>query len=423
MSRGDGISYYAGEFLISPCGLELSMNWCGHDCSYCFANATSPNRRADVRSVMGLLANFRQRTTREARLLQAGIPVLVSNHVDPFAGTNAEQFEPIWEIAVSQGVQIAWQTRGAHKPQRRILDRVIKETPRSVWYVSIPMWDDAIRKRVEPRAPSIGSRLDLIAQLVEAGHVVTVGVNPLSLEWLPDYEPLLDHLKVAGVWGIWVQVPYFSKSFKAQIRPDQRTAMGEDFMAECGEFGSPHDVAHARQAMEYAVSIGLQVYSTSYEKPTQFFAPYKEVYGSVMPYRHQLVNVADAILQTDGPDVDGKDYLIVRLDDAMQTFHPLPLPIDYKKYLHHKNSTEFRRVTGALTGPLPSINPDQLWQILWNDEWFARSMGMLRFNQFAYASIRGNDVITPLLDADGNRLMVYRPTGWKYRYANTPELA
>lgn len=35
---GDGIRAYAGEFLTSPAGLELSMNWCGHACTYCFAN-------------------------------------------------------------------------------------------------------------------------------------------------------------------------------------------------------------------------------------------------------------------------------------------------------------------------------------------------------------------------------------------------
>jgi hypothetical protein len=99
---GDGICAYSGEFLISPAGLELSMNWCGHDCSYCFANLNKPNRRADLASIMGLLANFRSRQTREARLMQAGVPLLVSNHVDVFAGTNAEQFEPIWEVCAAQ---------------------------------------------------------------------------------------------------------------------------------------------------------------------------------------------------------------------------------------------------------------------------------------------------------------------------------
>ena len=418
MSRGDGISYYAGEFLISPCGLELSMNWCGHDCSYCFAKAMSPKRRADVRGVMSLLANFRNRSTREARLLQAGIPMLVSNHVDPFAGTNATQFEPIWEVAIDQGVQIAWQTRGAHKPQRKFLERVIRETPRSVWYVSIPMLDDAVRARIEPRAPSIDSRFDLIAQLVEAGHCVTVGVNPLTMKWVPDYEPLMDRIKAAGAWGVWVQVPYFSKSFKNQIRPDQRAAMGEDFMAACGEYGNKLDIENAKQAMAYAASIGLEVYSTSYDQPTRFFNPYKDMYGTVMPYRHQLLNVASELFNE-----DNEDYLIISLSNAMRVFHQLPPGIDWKKYLHHKSSAEYRRATNTPTGPLPSIGPDEMWRILWNDDWFARSMGMLRFRQFAFASVKRDGIITPLLDDNCDRLLVYRPSGWQYRYANTPELS
>lgn len=227
---GDGIRYCAGEFLISPAGLELSMNWCGHDCHYCFANATVPNRRADLSGIMGLLANYQQRETREARLLQAGVPMLVSNHVDVFAGTNAEQFEPIWEVCVDAGVNLTWQTRGAHKPQRRILERVIRETPKSVWYISISYLDDEVRKRVEPKAPSIGSRLDLIDELIAAGHVVTVGINPLSIEWMPDYEPLLDRLKASGVWGVWVQVPYFAHKFKGKLRRDQVESLTPEFI-------------------------------------------------------------------------------------------------------------------------------------------------------------------------------------------------
>jgi hypothetical protein len=172
----------------------------------CFANAFKPDRKADLSGIMGLLANYRTRSTREAKLLQAGVPMLVSNHVDPFAGTNAEQFEPIWELCMELQIPLTWQTRGAHKPQRPFLEKVIRENPPSVWYVSIPMLDDAVRKRVEPMAPSIESRFELVEQLVAAGHVVTVGVNPLTLDWVPDFEPLLNRIKDLGAWGAWIEV-------------------------------------------------------------------------------------------------------------------------------------------------------------------------------------------------------------------------
>ncbi len=166
MIGGDGIRAYAGEFLTSPAGLELSMNWCGHACTYCFANLMKPGRRADIRGVVGLLSEYRQRKSREARLLQAGVPMLVSNHVDPFAGTNAAQFEPIWELCVELGVDLTWQTRGAHKPQMKIQERIIRETPRSVWYVSVPMLAEAagcaaVAEVVSARPPAADERLAL----------------------------------------------------------------------------------------------------------------------------------------------------------------------------------------------------------------------------------------------------------------------
>lgn len=420
---GDGIRYYAGEFLTSPAGLELSMNWCGHDCTYCFANATVPNRQADLGGIVGLLANFRERNTREARLLQAGVPMLVSNHVDPFAGTNAEQFEPIWEICVEAGIQLTWQTRGAHRPQQRILNRVIRETPRSVWYISVPFIDDQVRRRVEPKAPSIPSRLELIDQLIAAGHVVTVGINPLSLDWLPEFEPLLERLKASGVWGVWVQVPYFAQTFKANLRPDQVERLTPEFISRCGEKGDDVDIMHAHQAMEYAKNLGLEVFSTEHERPSRFFDPWHQVYDRVMPYWHQVVNVVDGLLEANGPDVDGKDYAIVTMENALSVVEQLPEGIDWGKLLHRKWSNKFRKAINCPDGPLPKLGAEEFWQIVWNDDYFSKSMGLNSYTRFAFASVRENGRIVPLLDDSGNKLMVYRPSGWRYIYADTPELA
>jgi DNA repair photolyase len=414
---GDGICAYSGEFLISPAGLELSMNWCGHDCSYCFANLNKPNRRADLASIMGLLANFRSRQTREARLMQAGVPLLVSNHVDVFAGTNAEQFEPIWEVCVEQGVPLAWQTRGAHKPQRKILDRVIRETPRSVWYVSVPFLSDEVRQRLEPRAPSISSRLELIEQLIEAGHVVTVGVNPCSLEWLPEYEPLLDRLKELGVWGVWIQVPYFGKSFRGNLSRNARERLGENFIRDCGEYGSKLDIAHARSAMEYAIGIGLEVFSTEYESPTGFFDPWHEVYDRVMPYWHELINAVDSEME------NGVPYAVITREMAQEAMSPLP-NLDWSNPLLHKRARQYRKIVQPLPGgKLPKQDADGFWRIMWNDDIFSKSIGPLSFRRMAYASVIENGIITPLLDENGEKLVVYRRKGWKNFYAHTPELA
>jgi DNA repair photolyase len=416
---GDGIRAYAGEFLTSPAGLELSMNWCGHACTYCFANLFKPDRRADIRGIVGLLSEHHQRRSREARLMQARVPMLVSNHVDPLAGTNAVQFEPIWELCVELGIPLTWQTRGAHKAHLRIQERIIRETPRAVWYVSIPMLDDEVRRRVEPHAPSIGSRLELVDQLIEAGHVVTVGVNPLTAEWMPQFEPLLDLLKAKGVWGVWIEVPYFSKSFKGNLSKKARDRLGEDFIRARGEKGSKSDIAHGDAALVYAQGIGLQVFSTSYEAPTRFFKPWHEVYERPMPYWHQLINELDPHLQA----ADENDCLVVTRAEAQSILAPLP-ELDWSEPLRHKRAKHYRAIVKPLPdGRLPKQDVEGFWRIMWNDDLFCKSLGPTSFSRFAHACVVENDKIIPLLDDNGDRLMVYRRQGWRQTFAETPDLA
>jgi hypothetical protein len=60
---------------------------------------------------------------------------------------------------------------------------------------------------------------------------------------------------------------------------------------------------------------------------------------------------------------------------------------------------------------------------MWNDDIFSKSIGPLSFRRMAYASVIENGIITPLLDENGEKLVVYRRKGWKNFYAHTPELA
>src|SRR6266571_9390 len=74
---------------------------------------------------------------------------------------------PIMEMMTNMGIPIMIQTRGG-----RGIDDVLSFLPKSMWYISIPILDDDIRKQVEPAAPSIESRFQLIDKLKAAGHEV-----------------------------------------------------------------------------------------------------------------------------------------------------------------------------------------------------------------------------------------------------------
>lgn len=415
----DSIRAYKGELLWAPEALELSMSWCSHACAYCYANARKPNRRADLAATMNLLANFHSRSTREAKLLQLGYPVKASNHVDVFAGTNAAQFEPIWELMVAQGVPISFATRGAHKPQQKILDRVIAETPRSVWYISIPMWDDEIRKRVEPHAPSISYRFDLIQQIKEAGHEVVVGVNPTCLEWLPEFEPLVDRCQELGVWGLWFSKLYFGRTFGENLTEKQIAMITPELIDRCGCNGSIVDHQHILQIMDYAEAAGLETYFHRSDRPSRLLDVWSNVYPQLMPMMQELINAADEFFQSD-PD---QDYVVIEKQAAVQSMRPLPEGFNYGVFFH-SDVKRFRMELGLPQGAtLPKLDVNGFWDLLWRSHFFSRKQGPLSISRFAFASVKEGDQIVPLLDDNEDPLVVYRPQGWKHTYASTPELA
>jgi len=216
------IEVYYGEFLINPIPLELSMNFCSHRCYYCFANLNRPNRKLNTPQLMRFLASYKQRDTLAAHLLQQGYPVVVSNKSDPFAGSNYQITLPVLEVLTSLGVPVQFQTRGG-----KGIDEALTIVKPSVWYVSITMMNDTLRRKIEPGAPSIDSRFELITRLVEAGHYVVVGLNPCVPEWLPDPGPLLERVRAAGAWGVWVERLHLNHDQITNLTPKEKEAISQ----------------------------------------------------------------------------------------------------------------------------------------------------------------------------------------------------
>jgi len=84
----DSLSVYWGLLFNACSPLEISLNYCSHNCHFCFANLNSPNRTADVKQIMGILSTCQEKETFAAKLLRDKYPVTISNHVDPFSESN-----------------------------------------------------------------------------------------------------------------------------------------------------------------------------------------------------------------------------------------------------------------------------------------------------------------------------------------------
>jgi hypothetical protein len=114
---------------------------------------------------------------------------------------------------------------------------------------------------------------------------------------------------------------------------------------------------------------------------------------------------------------------VVHREDAQEALSPLP-ELDWAEPLRHRRAKHYRAIVEPLPdGRLPKQNVEGFWDIIWNDEIFCKSLGPTTFTKFAHAAIIEDETIHPLLDENGDRLLIYRRAGWPQLYAHTPELA
>lgn len=280
------ITPYYGEFLVSPIPLELSLNYCSHKCAYCFANLNVPDRKASIKSIMNLLQQAEERQTLVAKLVSERYPVLISNKVDPFAASNWQQALPIIGLMHGLGFQMAFQTKGG-----RGIDDVLRYLPRSAWYVSVSFIDDALRKKIEPGAPSIESRFDLITKLISLGHHVSVGINPLVQEWLPDIDGFLMRLHDLGVRHAWIETLHLNNNQSRNMTPRELEALGPKVIKDAFKKAAPaHVMEHFLRALESARMLGMQIYCVNNPYPSDYFVPYEEIYTRRFPSMQRFVN-------------------------------------------------------------------------------------------------------------------------------------
>ena len=162
----------------TPVPVGLNMNWCSHNCRYCFANLNKPDRKFDPKKTFNQLMNVTKGKTLLSWFLRNKYPVMASNLVDVFAKSNYKYFLEIYNVMKTNGIPLYFQTRGGDG-----LDEVLKTLPKSAFYISITSHDDELIKKIEPSAPKPSERIALVKKLHSLGHNVAVGINP----YMPNY--------------------------------------------------------------------------------------------------------------------------------------------------------------------------------------------------------------------------------------------
>lgn len=175
------IDDFIGEFLFHPAPLEMSGNYCSHNCCYCFANIRKQNRTIDLKATIRQI-NKKEIKTYQDALINEGYPICISNKSDPFSESNYKHTIALaYELTkLKNGIFI--QTKGGKGIDEFLT--AINHKKDIVWYITITTLNESIRKRIEPNAPSIKERFDLAKKLKELGYLVIIAINPILEQWM-----------------------------------------------------------------------------------------------------------------------------------------------------------------------------------------------------------------------------------------------
>lgn len=413
---GDTFVPFYGAFGANPVPLELSFNYCSHNCGYCYANLGKPDRRADIKATMSMLQNYRSRSTYEARLLQLGYPVLVSNRVDPFAKSNYRQFLPVLETMTALKIPVAFQTKGGDGVLQA-LD--IIDYP-AVWYVTIETDNNARAKDLAPGAPSIDERFELIDLLRRRGHQVIVGVNPCVPEWIDDVPKFLQRLQDAGVWGVWAMELHINTNQRRNMSKRAIEAMGEDLVKRANRTGfnedDERDFGFTNDLLDQAQAIGLEPYRSGQCRYSDFWKPYRDCYEHLFPTLQDWLNQYRD--EPDGTIVTKEDYL-----DWMVPQLPRGI-MQLGHYVCAQNYSLCKKISEE-TGQKWNHNMSfyDLLLMGWDDTRIEFSPGNLWGFQYAV-----DESGTPYWDDDGNAYLIWTggqayPTDEEVVVLEHPELA
>ncbi len=378
-----------GEFSLVPAPLEMSHNYCSHKCAYCFANLNMPGRKADPLGFAKQMATFRNKKDITSSLLKFGMLVTVSNKTDPFAKSNYKISVPQFEIMRDNGIPYYICTRGGDG-----IDEVIEKTQKSLWYISITSHDDEIRKKVEPGAPSIESRWDLVKKLKNYGHLVEVSCNPYVSKWV-DNDEYLKKLIESGADGLVLQRIHLNRDQIGNMSDRERLAMGDvlEMAKKRKHPAEEYDLMGKLHVSAMNHGIKVKNYNAGSYSGDEF-SLFSEAYGNSAIFKTDISFVLHSKSKyKDGDIVSFADYY-----DYMSQDNPLRngnWPI--ANYVQIRN----RKYRNGVKWP-SKIQLQDVYRIFWQKEDLNKQLN--RFNFFAKAvDSNGSDV----LDSDGNVLFVF----------------
>lgn len=387
------IDILTNGFLTNPVPIQYTGNYCSHNCSYCFSNINSPNRKVDLKAVVSQLKNYQKRNDAASQFMRLKYPILISNNIDPFSKSNQPYVNDLIFTLQDIGVPVVVATRGGIGWQE-----VAKNISKSVWYVSIPYENDNIRKIYEPNATSMDERYFMATELKKMGHEVIIAINPLNKKFNSNPLKTAEFAKSIGVYSLLINKIHLSPKQQSNMTAMQKSQVGEDLLVESRLKNFTDEwLDTALQLNDYCIENDMQLMGLETGLENNTFIECQNCYENVLPTVDDFFNwIAN----------NKKENDLIYFSEFYNFFSKyMPdFETNISKYIFQKAVIEDK--SSYKTQKFSNLL-HYYWEVKGVEIGFAKN-----YPVFSWAKKQYSNKQDFIRDSENNRVLIYTPTQW-----------
>lgn len=383
------IDILTNSFLHNPVPLQLTLNRCSHGCSFCFSILNNPKLNADLKKILSILKNHKNRKDIVSYYLKEKYPLLISNNVDPFSKNNYRLTEQIVDILLDLDIQVQLNSRGGYG-----WENVINKIKPSLFYVSVPYSNDKIRQKLEEDAPTLEHRFNFTKEIIKAGHKIIIGINPFNHTFCEDHTEIIDQYKAIGVKYFWVNKLHLTNKQQTNLTETQKSIIGIDVLKQASKptFDKTW-IDNYLKVREFAQNNDCEIIGTPSGHYETYFEDVYSVYNKKLPTQNDFFawcekNKQDGDIITFG---EFFDFFVSKIPDVT---------CDISKYIYNKSVLKDRSL-------MKKTYLFNLLHVYWDTK--AGLKLPEYYPVFSWAKKQFSNRLDFIRDGDSNRVMVYHP--------------
>ena len=394
------ISVFSGEFLFHPAAIEISGNTCSHNCFYCFANIRKSYRRMELMPTINKLKRIKPSVYLDY-LIKEQYPICLSNRSDPFSKNNYLDTIALAPYLATMENGLFIQTKGGYGIDEFINIMRSNKKYNIVFYITITSNNNDISKRIEPNAPLISERIELIEKIINNGYMVVAAYNPLVEEWL-DYNSMIELTNILhkiGVNDIILEPLHLNKQERGYLPKEKLSYLTDTMITNLDK--KRNDVEYRQnnytsKVLKYLRENNINTFKLGQPYPTNIFNNIKSKLNKIFPNLWDVINYCYNIDYSKGYILTIDKYLEILNKEANDFFNK-PFKGLGNNYIIRASFQDWK---GNLS--IQRINTiNGIFKMYWN---YKRVRASLQNNYLFRLIVNANN--EPILD-NNNNLMLY----------------